>query len=83
LKITYKIDAIFGDLAIRESLHKKVGYMLLNLSPRYISMIELQFFVQKGVMIVEFDNTKLVKKIWKISKTLMGNPSDDIVDCIK
>jgi hypothetical protein len=46
-------------------------------------MIELQFFVQKGVMIVEFDNTKLVKKIWKISKTLMGNPSDDIVDCIK
>jgi hypothetical protein len=28
-------------------------------------MNELQFFLERGVTIVEFDNTKLAKKIWK------------------
>jgi hypothetical protein len=42
-------------------------------------MNELQFFIEKGVTIVEFDNTKLAKKNWKISKTPIGNPSSDIV----
>jgi hypothetical protein len=46
-------------------------------------MNELQIFLKMGVTIVEFDNTKLAKKIWKISKTLIGNPSGDIVDYIK
>jgi hypothetical protein len=46
-------------------------------------MNELQFFLERGVTIVEFDNTKLAKKNWKISKTLIGNPSGDIVDYIK
>jgi hypothetical protein len=30
------------------------------------------FFQKKGVTIVEFDNTKLAKKNWKISKTSIG-----------
>jgi hypothetical protein len=46
-------------------------------------MNELQCFLERGVTIVEFDNTKLAIKIWKISKTLIGNPSSDIVDYIK
>jgi hypothetical protein len=32
---------------------------------------------------VEFDNTKLAKIKWKLSKTPIGNPSGDIVDYIK
>jgi hypothetical protein len=46
-------------------------------------MSELQFFLESGVTIVEFVITKLAKKIWKKSKTPIGNPSDDIVDYIK
>jgi hypothetical protein len=34
-------------------------------------------------MIVRFDNTKLAKKIWKKSRILIGNLSDDTVDYIK
>jgi hypothetical protein len=41
------------------------------------------FFLGRGVTIVEFDNTKLAKKKWKISKTPIGNPSDDIEEYIK
>jgi hypothetical protein len=42
-------------------------------------MNELQFFLEKRVTGVEFDNTKLAKTNWKISKTPIGNPSGDIV----
>jgi hypothetical protein len=41
------------------------------------------FFLGRGVTIVEFDKTKLAKKKWKISKTPIGNPSDDIEEYIK
>jgi hypothetical protein len=46
-------------------------------------MNELQFFLGRGVTIVEFDNTKLDKENWKISKASIGNPSGNIVDYIK
>jgi hypothetical protein len=41
-------------------------------------MNELQFFLERGVKIVEFDDTKLAKNNWKISKTLIRNPSGGI-----
>jgi hypothetical protein len=43
-------------------------------------MNELQFLLESRLTIVEFDNTKLAKKIGKISKALIGNPSSDIVE---
>jgi hypothetical protein len=46
-------------------------------------MNELQIFKTGGVTIVEFNKTKLAKDIWKILKTLIGNPSSDIVGYIK
>jgi hypothetical protein len=46
-------------------------------------MNELQIFLERVVMIVEFDNTKLAQKKRKISKTPIGNPSGGIVNYIK